>query len=159
MGWGPHAPGYTQPMATETQGTRGGGVERQGPQGLRMRLGSGPEAAADARRAIAELRADLDPPLMETLRLLVTELVTNSVRHTECDSLTLRIAIGKATVLTEVTDEGPGFDPEAALEAEQPEVHAPGTGWGLFLVQRLARNWGVKEDGGSKRVWFELGRA
>jgi hypothetical protein len=62
-------------------------------------------------------------------------------------------------VLTEVTDEGPGFDPEAALEAEQPEVHAPGTGWGLFLVQRLARNWGVKEDGGSKRVWFELGRA
>ena len=146
-------------MATETQGTRGGGVERQGPQGLRMRLGSGPEAAADARRAIAELRADLDPPLMETLRLLVTELVTNSVRHTECDSLTLRIAIGKAAVLTEVTDEGPGFDPEAALEAEQPEVHAPGTGWGLFLVQRLARNWGVKEDGGSKRVWFELGRA
>ena len=159
MGWGPYAPGYTEGMATETQGTRGGGVERQGPQGLKMRLGSGPEAAADARRAIAELRADLDPPLMETLRLLVTELVTNSVRHTECDSLTLRIAIGKAAVLTEVTDEGPGFDPEKAVEAEQPEVHAPGTGWGLFLVQRLARNWGVKEDGGSKRVWFELGRA
>ena len=62
-------------------------------------------------------------------------------------------------MLTEVTDEGPGFDPEAAVEAEQPEVHAPGIGWGLFLVQRLARNWGVKEDGGSKRVWFELGRA
>ena len=51
--------------------------------------GAGPDAAAEARRAIAGLRADLDPPLMETLRLLVTELVTNSVRHTECDSLTL----------------------------------------------------------------------
>ena len=109
MGWGPHAPGYTQPMATETQGTRGGGVERQGPQGLKMRLGSGPEAAADARRAIAELRADLDPPLMETLRLLVTELVTNSVRHTAADSVTLRVAVGKTSVLTEGADTGPGF--------------------------------------------------
>jgi hypothetical protein len=36
----------------------------------------------------------------------------------------------------------------------------PDHGWGLFLVQRLAREWGVKEDdGGSKRVWFELSRA
>lgn len=124
-----------------------------------MRLGSGPDAAAEARRAIAELRADLDPPLMETLRLLVTELVTNSVRHTECDSLTLRVAIGKAAVLTEVADDGPNFDAEGAVEAEQLDDRADDTGWGLFLVQRLARNWGVKEDQNSKRVWFELGRA
>jgi anti-sigma regulatory factor (Ser/Thr protein kinase) len=124
-----------------------------------MRLGSGPDAAAEARRAIAELRADLDPPLMETLRLLVTELVTNSVRHTECDSLTLRVAIGKAAVLTEVADDGPNFDAEAAVEAEQLDDRAEDTGWGLFLVQRLARDWGVKKDERSKRVWFELGRA
>jgi hypothetical protein len=32
-------------------------------------------------------------------------------------------------------------------------------GWGLFLVQRLAERWGVKTDGASKRVWFELRRA
>jgi two-component sensor histidine kinase len=137
-------------MATFSQGSRTGAVERQGAAGLRMRLGSGPDAAAEARRAIAGLRADLDPPLMETLRLLVTELVTNSVRHTECDSLMLRVAIGRAAVLTEVTDDGPGFDTDA---------HDPDSGWGLFLVQRLARDWGVKEDGASKRVWFELGRA
>jgi anti-sigma regulatory factor (Ser/Thr protein kinase) len=124
-----------------------------------MRLGSGPDAAAEARRAIAELRADLDPPLMETLRLLVTELVTNSVRHTECDSLTLRVAIGKAAVLTEVADNGPNFDAEGAVEAEQLDGRADDTGWGLFLVQRLARDWGVKVDQNSKRVWFELGRA
>jgi anti-sigma regulatory factor (Ser/Thr protein kinase) len=124
-----------------------------------MRLGSGPDAAAEARRAIAELRADLDPPLMETLRLLVTELVTNSVRHTDCDSLTLRVAIGKAAVLTEVADDGPNFDAEGAVEAERPDGRAEDTGWGLFLVQRLARDWGVKEDDRSKRVWFELGRA
>jgi anti-sigma regulatory factor (Ser/Thr protein kinase) len=135
-----------------------GGIETQGQNGLRMRLGSGPSAAAEARRALAELRADLDPPLMETLRLLVTELVTNSVRHTDCDSVTLKVAIGKAAVLTEVADEGPSFDADAALAAEQLEGRDPDGGWGLFLVQRLARDWGVAKDGGSKRVWFELGR-
>ena len=146
-------------MAGTTQGTRTGGMERQGPNGLSMRLGSGPDAAADARRAIGRLRADLDPPLMETLRLLVTELVTNSVRHTDCDSLTLRIAIGKAAVLTEVADDGPPFRLED-LDHRSPETHDPDGGWGLFLVERLARKWGVKEeDAGSKRVWFELGRA
>jgi anti-sigma regulatory factor (Ser/Thr protein kinase) len=146
-------------MPTFSQGTRRNTVERQGADGLRMRLGSGPDAAAEARRAISGLRADLDPPLMETLRLLVTELVTNSVRHTECDSLTLRVAIGRAAVLTEVTDEGPGFDAGAAHAGELPDADDPNSSWGLFLVQRLARDWGVKEDGASKRVWFELVRA
>jgi anti-sigma regulatory factor (Ser/Thr protein kinase) len=135
-----------------------GGIERQGPDGLRMRLGSGPDAAAEARRAIARLRADLDPPLMETLRLLVTELVTNSVRHTDCQAFTLRIAVGKSAVLTEVTDDGAPLD-LALFEGEDSCAADPDTGWGLFLVQRLARDWGVKEEGSSKRVWFELARA
>ena len=159
MGWGFTPPGYTYPMPTSAGGSRTAAVEAHGPNGLRMRLGSGPDAAAEARHAIAELRADLDPPLMETLRLLVTELVSNSVRHTDCDSLTLRVAVGKAAVLTEVADDAPGFDAGAALEAERAEVRNADTGWGLFLVQRLARDWGVKKDGRSKRVWFELGRA
>jgi anti-sigma regulatory factor (Ser/Thr protein kinase) len=140
-------------MPVETQGARIRGLERHGRDGLRMRLSSGPDSAAEARRAIAQLRADLDPPLMETLRLLVTELVTNSVRHTDCDSLVLRVAVGNTSVLTEVVDEGPGFDPEQAASDN------PDCGWGLFLVQRLAPNWGIAAEGRSKRVWFELKRA
>jgi anti-sigma regulatory factor (Ser/Thr protein kinase) len=119
-----------------------------------MRLGSGPDAAAEARHAISKLRADLDPPLMETLRLLVTELITNSVRHTAAEELTLRVAIGKSAVLTEVADCGPSFD-QACVD----NAGAEDTGWGLFLVQRLASSWGVKTDGPEKRVWFELRRA
>jgi len=130
------------------------GVERHGHDGLSMALGRSPEAAALARRAIGELRADLDPPLMETLRLLVTELVTNSVRHTAGDFVTLKVAVGKSAVITEVADSGPGFAPECVEQAG-----AENTGWGLFLVQRLANTWGVKHDGPSKRVWFELRRA
>jgi two-component sensor histidine kinase len=137
-------------MDTRTT-TRGRGVERQGRNRLRMRLGSGPDAAAEARQAIARLRVDLDPPLMETLRLLVTELVTNSVRHTDCDSIALTVVIGKSSVLTEVADEGAVFHATPSDSAD--------SGWGLFLVQRLADGWGVKNDGGSKRVWFELQRA
>ena len=130
------------------------GVERQGKDGLEISLGSGPEAAASARQAISRLQAHLDPPLIETLRLLVTELVTNSVRHTAADSLTLSVAIGKSAVLTEVADTGPGFDPQCVKQAGEGD-----TGWGLFLVQRLADKWGVTHDGASKRVWFELRRA
>ena len=137
-------------MATETRR----GVERQGRNGLRMRLGSGPEAAVSARGAISKLRGDLDPPLIETLRLLVTELITNSVRHTAADSLTLSVAIGKSAVLTEVADTGPGFDPGSVEHSGDDN-----TGWGLFLVERLADRWGVRHDGPCKRVWFELRRA
>ena len=65
---------------------------------------------------------------METLRLLV-ELVTNSVRHTDCQAFTLRIAVGKSAVLTEVADDGPTFDPEP-YEDEDGRSSAPDTGWG-----------------------------
>lgn len=129
------------------------GAERENRDGLKLRLGSGPGAAAEARGEISRLRADLDPSLIETLRLLVTELVTNSVRHTAADSLTLRVAIGETAVLTEVADTGPGFDPQCLENAGDDD-----TGWGLFLVQRLADRWGVRHEGPCKRVWFELRR-
>jgi anti-sigma regulatory factor (Ser/Thr protein kinase) len=119
--------------------------------GISLRLHGGPEAAAKARRALSKLRADIDPPLMETLRLLVTELVSNSVRHAHADTVLLKVLVGRGAVLTEVTDEGPGFDPTGAGE--------PGTddsGWGLFLVERLAHRWGVNQNQDATKVWFEL---
>jgi anti-sigma regulatory factor (Ser/Thr protein kinase) len=122
--------------------------------GISLRLRGGPEAGARARRALSKLRADIDPPLMETLRLLVTELVSNSVRHAHSETVILKVLVGRAAVLTEVTDEGPGFDPT--------DAGTPGTddsGWGLFLVERLADRWGVSQDSGATRVWFELRRA
>lgn len=120
--------------------------------GLNLRLERSPGAAAKARRGLANLRGDLDAPLMETLRLLVTELVTNSVRHTSADAVMLKVLVGNAAVWTEVTDRGPGFDPgQDAPEADH-------TGWGLFLVERLAERWGVNRDGNGTKVWFELRR-
>ena len=57
-------------------------------------------------------------------------------------------------MLTEVADTGPGFDPKCVEHSGDED-----TGWGLFLVQRLADKWGVRHDGLDKRVWFELRRA
>jgi anti-sigma regulatory factor (Ser/Thr protein kinase) len=121
--------------------------------GISLRLRGGPEAAARARRALSKLRADIDPPLMETLRLLVTELVANSVRHARADTVILKVLVGRTVVLTEVTDEGPGFDPEDAGKRG-----ADDSGWGLFLVERLAQRWGVTQQDQATKVWFELRR-
>ena len=121
--------------------------------GLSLKLDRGPDAAAKARRGLSRLRGDLDAPLVETLRLLVTELVTNSVKHTGARTIELTVRVGNSTVLTEVSDAGPGFDP--VKTGSPSDDH---TGWGLFLVEPLAERWGVDKDGGASRVWFELRR-
>ena len=121
-------------------------------EGLSVRLDGGLKAAAKARRALSKLRGDIDPPLMETLRLLVTELVSNSIRHGRSDAVLLRVLVARTSVLTEVTDEGPGFDPDGLKTPQET------SGWGLFLVERLAHRWGVKTEGPATKVWFELRR-
>jgi anti-sigma regulatory factor (Ser/Thr protein kinase) len=121
---------------------------------MTIRLLGSPEAAAHARHALSRLRSDIDSPLMETLRLLVTELVTNSVTHAGADSVMLKVIVGRTVVLTEVSDAGPGFDPPDTSLPEEDRA-----GWGLFLVERLAHRWGVNHEGRSTKVWFELLRS
>jgi len=120
---------------------------------IELRLNGGPEAPSKARRALGRLRGDLDPPLMETMRLLVTELVTNSVKHARAEAVSLRVLVGRQAVLVEVTDHGPGFKHRPRRRSD-----ARDSGWGLFLVERLAHRWGVGKDGPATRVWFELRR-
>lgn len=120
-------------------------------ENLALRLSGGPDAPARARRELTRLRADLDPPLAETLRLLVTELVSNAVRHAAAEDVSLKVLVARQAVFTEVTDHGPGFDPMQA-----PTSNA--NHWGLLLVRRLADRWGVVRDGKATKVWFELRR-
>jgi anti-sigma regulatory factor (Ser/Thr protein kinase) len=112
-----------------------------------------PEAAASARRVLDRFAGRLSPERVAVLRLLVSEVVTNSIRHGAADGeehvcLTARVAGDRVRV--EVEDAGPGFVPPSG----RPRAGAEG-GWGLVLVDALAERWGVDQNGGTT-VWFEL---
>jgi anti-sigma regulatory factor (Ser/Thr protein kinase) len=120
-----------------------------------LRLSPGPQAPAEARRSLDGLGPHVDPRLLARLRLLVSELVTNSVRHAgtgEDDPIYLRVDPSPGSVRVEVVDKGDGFDPPR----QHPDPERA-SGWGLFLVDRIADRWGVRVDGNT-RVWFELDR-
>jgi anti-sigma regulatory factor (Ser/Thr protein kinase) len=121
---------------------------------LSLRLNPGPEAVPAARKALDGLTGLLEGPIWEDLRLLVTEVVTNGVRHgSERGPVTVDVVVGDQKVRVEVSDHGRGFTPP-----EAPMPHTDGTGgWGLQLVDRVASRWGVKVDG-TTCVWFELAR-
>ena len=120
---------------------------------IKLSLEGGPEAAVRARRALGGLRSELDSPTLESLRLLVTELVSNAVRHAGAPTVDLFVLVTQPSVRVEVADRGPGFEPEGRRRGQNPEG-----GWGLFLVERMADRWGVSRDDRRTRVWFELER-
>ena len=119
---------------------------------LTLRLTPGPEAIPAARQALDGLSELLDRPTWENLRLLVTELVTNGVRHGSARGpVTVTVVANHELVRVEVSDCGRGFSPP---EAPMPRADGSG-GWGLQLVDRVATNWGVNISD-TTRVWFEL---
>jgi anti-sigma regulatory factor (Ser/Thr protein kinase) len=92
----------------------------------------------------------VDDDMLATALLLVSELVTNAVRHGE-PPVWLRID-GTRRLHVGVSDEG----------ADLPMMERPGdvgaeSGRGLLLVDALASDWGCdQEPGHGKTVWFEL---
>lgn len=113
-----------------------------------------PQAPGQARRVVRQTLSGVNRETLDTATLLVSELVTNSVRHSGTppeETVVLRIAQGPSAVRVEVCDSGPGF----RVEPRKAAVDAVG-GWGLPLVERLSRRWGVLQ-GPPTTVWFELG--
>jgi anti-sigma regulatory factor (Ser/Thr protein kinase) len=121
----------------------------------RFELAGGPFAPTAARLAIDGLDDRLDSVLLSDVRLLVSEVVTNSVRHAGAgpdDSITMEVAIRPEVVRIEVSDFGEGFEPPTPNPDPDDD-----SGWGLFLVEQIADRWGVSSEGGTS-VWFELAR-
>jgi len=110
------------------------------------------DAPAQARAALEVFDQILSPEVLEDLQLVVSELVTNSVKFGPHRNITLSLQIGTdGLVQGEVIDQGDG---ERAKIEMIPEPTLEG-GWGLHLVDRVAHRWGVHE--GSTHVWFEVG--
>jgi anti-sigma regulatory factor (Ser/Thr protein kinase) len=125
------------------------------PARLHLKMKPGPEAAGEGRHALDRLEGSLGDKQLSHLRLLVTELLSNSVKHAQTQEwITLDVAINTNGIRAVVTDRGDGFEPEPV---PQPHFDRPG-GWGLCLVDRLADRWGVERNDGTA-VWFELARA
>ncbi len=113
------------------------------------------DSPAEARRALADVSEELSPRRLEDARLLVSELVTNAIRHAglrDADLITLVLETRDRGLRIEVRDPGPGFE----LAEPTPDPARP-SGWGLYLVRELSDRWGVERTH-ETLVWFELDR-
>lgn len=110
-----------------------------------------PGSVAEARHSLEALEGSLTPSQLDSARLLVSELVSNSVRHAGLareELIWLRVTLLDRSLRVEVSDPGPGISGGRAAAG-------PAGGWGLHIVDRLADRWGC-ERYEVNCVWFEL---
>jgi anti-sigma regulatory factor (Ser/Thr protein kinase) len=91
----------------------------------------------------------------DDVRLLVSELVTNSIRHGRLgadQNIELRLSFVEGCIRVEVRDPGIGF-----RFAPPPPAGSFSRGWGLRLVEKIADRWGTSARGDPQTVvWFEM---
>ncbi len=122
---------------------------------LRLRLERDARAPSLARAAVRAFsgESDIAAPDVDTLALLVSELVSNAVLHSDAPPASTILVRARmlehGTVRVEVIDAGSGFD-----AVRRDAVRSTG-GYGLFLVDEQASRWGLDREGGT-RAWFEL---
>jgi serine/threonine-protein kinase RsbW len=115
-------------------------------------------APGAARHVVARYLGDLvSPSVFDNAQLLISELVTNSVRHSGAaagEQLTIRVDLAQAWCRVEVEDAGH----DGVIAPRRPD-RAQGSGMGLNLVQMLSERWGLERacEGGT-RVWAQLSR-
>jgi anti-sigma regulatory factor (Ser/Thr protein kinase) len=119
-----------------------------------LRLAPEPEMVRTARHALDRLANLLPSEKLEDVRLVVSELVTNSILHaglSSDDEISLRVTVSDGAVRGSVSDPGPGFNVSSEMD---PRPDHSG-GWGLPIVETISDRWGVKRN---KRmcVWFEI---
>jgi serine/threonine-protein kinase RsbW len=143
-------------MTANQGGPRSAQASSDGADGtrwnLQMTLPTANRAVRLARQATRDaLAAWRLASLEETAVLLVSELVTNAVRHTRgSDAITLELQAAGTWLRIEVADADPRW-PQPRTPAE-----FDGSGFGLLLVDAMAGKWGVRETALGKAVWAEL---
>jgi anti-sigma regulatory factor (Ser/Thr protein kinase) len=122
-----------------------------------IRLPAVPSGVRCARQVVDDLGSGMSEETREDLRLLISEVTTNAVRHGSGASgadttIRLRVGIEGDVVRVEVHDRGPGFQPVP----RGPHAE-PGSGWGVHFVHTLTDRWGAgRDETGAWVVWFEL---
>ncbi len=83
---------------------------------VNLRFAPEPAVVTTARHALAGLEDLLPPGKLENVRLVVSELVTNSIRHAELssnDQISLSVAVSAGSVRGRVCDPGSGFEADS----------------------------------------------
>jgi anti-sigma regulatory factor (Ser/Thr protein kinase) len=143
-------------MTTDHGGSRGYYVRPDGPEGtervLRLALPPDVPAVRLARRATREALAAWQlGQLEDDAVLLVSELVTNAVRHAvDTGAIGLELTCAKTWLRVEVQDGDPHWRQMGSL-ADCDE-----SGYGFVLVDSLADRWGVRRVSAGKAVWVEF---
>jgi anti-sigma regulatory factor (Ser/Thr protein kinase) len=119
---------------------------------LSFALAAGPQALSASRASLEGFRKLLEPEVFDDLRLVVTELVKNSLQHggvTPGSKISFEVSVS-SKVRAVVTDFGTGFKQWSMKPTPQRE-----SGLGLYIVDRLTDSWGVLHEQGT-RVWLEI---
>ncbi len=114
-------------------------------------LNVAPSAPAEARRSLVPLDRVVPSDRLDDLRVMVSELVTNSVVHSGLkrgDPISLVVKVLPERVRVEVADPGRRF-PDVSKRRRK---HG---GRGFMIVDRLAERWGT-ERGSETKVWAEI---
>ena len=118
----------------------------------RTRLDRDLRSSATARRFVVEtLRRWECDDVLDTVTLLVSELVTNSVVHAGSEA-EVAVLLRPDALRIEVSDTG------AALPDRREAADDATSGRGLAIVDQLASAWGVEVTATGKTVWFEVPR-
>lgn len=111
-------------------------------------------APSRARHALGDAAVGVPPEVIDRAGLLISEAVTNSVRHGSRDVddvIRVSIDVDHARIHIDVADAAPLDEP---LRPEGPNGREGG--FGLLLIDRVADRWGATPFGEGKAVWFEV---
>jgi anti-sigma regulatory factor (Ser/Thr protein kinase) len=120
------------------------------PVTVQASLPPSPLTARAARDVIRPLLPEIPEQVFESLQLILSELVTNAVRHGPRSPVQLAVTLDHGVVNGEVRNRRGASVPRL----RQPGPHLDG-GLGLVLLDRLSSRWGTSADD-EVVVWFEV---
>ncbi|GAA3629765.1 ATP-binding protein [Streptomyces chitinivorans] len=137
----------------------GGSVERALRDAFHLPA-IGASVAEARRRVLARLTEwDIGTVVRDDAQLVVSELFTNAVRHTDSERVDCELRVTGARLRLAVTDQGAGSAGRVSGAASKAGDAEGENGRGLLLVSALAEAWGVRPGAGGRghTVWAELG--